>query len=93
MSDKLDPALAELLADPQIDADRFVAVLIGLRAPASDAVLQELRDRGLTLRSVIGDVLTGAAPLSRMDAIAAQPEVVRIEVGGALLPETPPPGG
>jgi hypothetical protein len=56
-------------------------------------VLQELRDRGLTLRSVIGDVLTGSAPLSRMGAIAQQPEVVRIEVGGVLLPETLPPGG
>jgi hypothetical protein len=93
MSDKLDPALAELLADPQIDIDRTIAVLIGLRAPASDVVLQELRDRGLTLRSVIGDVLTGSAPLSRMGAIAQQPEVVRIEVGGVLLPETLPPGG
>lgn len=92
MSQKLDPALAAMLDDPQTDSNREVSVLIGLTQPGNEAMLQSLRERGLTVRSVIGDVLTGVAPLASMPAIAAHPDVIKIEAGAPLRPEVPPGG-
>lgn len=94
MPTKLDPTLAAMLDDPQAEADREVAVMVGLAGAATEATLAELRARGLAVRSVIGDVLTGAAPLGRIAAIADHPEIVKIEASTPLHPEpAPPPGG
>jgi hypothetical protein len=90
MSSKLDPALAAMVDDPQADPNREVTVLVGLTQPSNEAMLQSLRERGLTVRSVIGDVLTGVAALARMPAIAAHPNVIKIEAGAPLVPEVPP---
>lgn len=93
MPTKLDPVLAAMLDDPLHEADREVVVMVGLAAAATDAVLAELRGRGLTIRSTIGDVLTGTATLGRVAAIAAHPAIVRIEAATPLQPEAPLPGG
>jgi hypothetical protein len=94
MPTKLDPVLAALLDDPQVEADREVVVMVGLAGPASEPTLAELRARGLTVRSVIGDVLTGSASLRRIGEIAAHPAIVKMEAAAPLYPETrPPPGG
>ena len=90
---KLDPTLAAMLDDPLQEADREVVVMIGLASEATDAVLADLRARGLTVRSTIGDVLTGAAPLGSITAIADHPAIVKIEAATPLHPEAPLPGG
>jgi hypothetical protein len=91
MSSKLDPALRALLDDAPRDADREVVLLLGLARPADDATLAELGARGLRLRSTIGDVLTGTAPLGKVLAIAEHPAVVKIEASGPLQPESSRP--
>jgi len=93
MPTKLDPILAAMLDDPLHEADREVVLMVGLSAAATDAVLADLRGRGLTVRSTIGDILTGAAPLGRVAAIADHPAVVKIEAATPLAPEAPLPGG
>lgn len=94
MPTKLDPILAAMLDDPLAEADREVVLMVGLAGAATDQTLAELRGRGLSVRSVVGDVLTGTAPLGRVAAIADHPAIVKIEAATPLQPEpTPPPGG
>lgn len=94
MPTKLDPVLAAMLDDPAVESDREVVVMVGLGAAATDQTLAELRARGLTVRSVIGDVLTGTASLRRVNEIATHPAIVKIEAATPLHPENaPPPGG
>lgn len=94
MPTKLDPILAAMLDDPAVESDREVVVMVGLGGSATDETVAELRARGLTVRSVIGDVLTGTASLGRMGEIAAHPAIVKIEAATPLHPErAPPPGG
>ena len=86
--EKLDPNLRLLLESLDARArPRSVQVLIGLSAPATDADLQSLRERGLQVRSVIGDVLTGSAPLSKIAEIAEHALIVRIDASTPLYPE------
>jgi hypothetical protein len=88
MSDKLDPNLRALYeAAEKGDAEGLVQVIIGLRAPASEPELDALRERGLRVRSVIGDVLTGAAPVARIPEIAEHALVSKIEASAPLYPE------
>lgn len=94
MPTKLDPTLAAMLDDPAAEADREVVVMVGLATAASDETLAELRARGLVVRSVIGDVLTGATTLGRIRAVADHPAIVKMEASTPLHPERgPPPGG
>ena len=102
MSDKLDPALAERMSrraavpDPLPAGDltrglsgERVDVLLGLRRAADDSVLADLAVRGLQVRSVLGDVLTGSIALDQVETLAASDDVVSIESGGRLSTETP----
>jgi len=93
MSTKLDPALAAMLDDPQAEADREVVVMVGLAQQATEQTLAELKARGISVRSVLGDVLTATAMLGRIGEIAAHPAIVKIEASTPLHPETPPPPG
>lgn len=99
MTEKLDPSLkarVEALAvgagaaGGGIEAADIVEVLIGLDGPASDAELAALKASGLTVRSVIGDVLTGTIAAGAVAGVAAHPKVVKIEASGALQMERPP---
>ena len=94
MPTKLDPVLAAMLEGPALEADRELTVMIGLSAAPTERTLAELRALGLSVRSVVGDVLTGSARLGRIVEISAHPAIVRIEAATPLHPEdTPPPGG
>jgi hypothetical protein len=66
---------------------RDVTVIVALSSPASDDDLSALRGRGLQVRSVIGDVLTGSASVSDITRIAEHPSVVKIEASTPLYPE------
>ena len=90
MPTKLDPVLAAMLEDPALEADREVTVMIGLAAAPTERTLAELRALGLSVRSVVGDVLTGSARLGRIVEISAHPAIVRIEAATPLHPEDTP---
>ena len=86
--DKLDPHLQMLMESTDArERERPVQVMIGLSAPATDAELQNLQERGLQVRSVIGDVLTGSASLSKIPQIAEHALIVSIEASTPLYPE------
>lgn len=91
VTEKLDPNLkARVEAGSGAEAGDVVEVLIGLDRSASDGELAALKAAGLTVRSVIGDVLTGTVPVAAVAAVAAHPRVVKIEASGSLQPERPP---
>jgi hypothetical protein len=86
--DKIDPMLRRLLESPvERGSAPTVDVIVAVSSPPSEADLQALRDRGLAVRSVIGDVLTGSAPLSAVPRIAEHEAIVRIEASTPLYPE------
>lgn len=88
MTQKLDPNLRALLEKAGTPgATESVQVIVGLAAPASELQLQALRDSGLKVRSVIGDVLTGTAPVGRISEIAENKLVTTIEASSPLFPE------
>lgn len=81
MTEKLDPNLREIvekgMKTPQSGAS--VQVIVGLSEPASGPQLDALRDSGLQVRSVIGDVLTGTAQVVNIPGIAEHRLVTTIE--------------
>jgi hypothetical protein len=86
--EKLDPNLRLLLESASArERQQSVQVIVGLSAPASDAELRALQDRGLNVRSVIGDVLTGSAHLGDIPRIAEHALIVTIEASAPLYPE------
>lgn len=88
MSEKLDPNLRALVDAAEVgEGDRAIQVIVGLSAPASDQELSALRDRGLQVRSVMGDVLTGSAPVAEISRIAEHPLIVKIEASTPLYPD------
>lgn len=95
MGEKLDPNLrakveAHAASTGGIESADIIEVLIGLDRPASDADLEMLKTTGLSVRSVLGDVLTGTIPTGKVAAVAAHPRVVKIEASGAMQMERPP---
>lgn len=94
VTEKLDPDLKARIealgAGGGIEAADTIEVLIGLDRPASDADLAGLKAAGLTVRSVIGDVLTGTIPAGQVASVAANARVVKIEASRALQQERPP---
>jgi hypothetical protein len=88
VTEKIDPHLRALLESSRgAESQRTVQVIVALSLPASDDDLHALRTRGLQVRSVIGDVLTGSASLSNVTRIAQHPSVVKIEASTPLYPE------
>lgn len=92
MSDVLDPRLLEMverLATGVADGATPVEVMVGLAAALDDPQRRELAARGLSIRSEIGDVLTGVIKLEDVGALAALPGVRRIEASSPVYPEAP----
>jgi len=96
LSTKLDPSLAMIVelaqaGDPTVSMDNaeaaVVSVMVALSRPASGADLARLTSAGLTVRSEIGDILTGTIPVDRLEAVAADPNVVAIEGSRPMAPE------
>jgi len=65
---------------PETPTETTVAVTLRIIGPPPD--LQAL---GVTIRAVLGDVVTADVPLSRLSALAAHPAVVSIEVSRPLI--------
>lgn len=91
MDEKLNPVLQErveraLSAAGGQDVDR-IDVIVALRRPADEDTLADLADRGLGVRSVIGDILTGSVEMTAVPMLAESDEVVTIEAGGLLTLE------
>jgi hypothetical protein len=88
MNDKLDPALEERLeraaAAPEGSEAERVDVIVALRRPADDETLADLANRGLGVRSVIGDILTGSVALTAVADVADSDDVVKMDAGGSL---------
>lgn len=96
---KVDPALAARLEErgggseerPSPTVDDTLAVIVSLRRPADDDLLADLATRGLQVRSVIGDVVTGAVALDDVLRVTASADVVSLDGGGRLAPEADGP--
>jgi hypothetical protein len=88
MTQKLDPNLRALVESAKTPRSHTsVDVIVGLSGPASEPQLEALRDRGLQVRSVIGDVLTGTAEVDKIPDIAEHKLVTTIEASSPLFPE------
>jgi len=93
--EKLDPRLLELVE--QADAGLLppattVDVMVGLDVPIDAAIRDELASRGLSLRSMIGTVLTGSIRLVDAERLAAFERIVKLESSAPLYRE-PSRGG
>ena len=87
---KLDPNLLESLDQLESglsEADREVQVIIGLGSAADASVEADLERRGLTLRSRVGNVLTGSIALGNVRRLAEADCIVKIEMSAPLYPE------
>jgi hypothetical protein len=82
-SPKFDPALAATLSQG-IDANTVLQLLVGLSRPPEPALQARLAAAGLQLGSAAGDVLSAEARVADLPAIAALPEVLRIEASRVL---------
>jgi hypothetical protein len=94
MAEKLDPRLLELVQNVDAgvgDSAVTVDVIVALNAPIDAAVRQELTSRGLTLRSEIGNVLTGSVTIGDVRRLAGAACVVKVEASAPLYRE--PSGG
>ena len=94
MSGKLDPQLAQIAEESAAAEGQFgmaapetVTVMVALLTAPDAAALQRLAAAGLTVRSAVGDVVTGTIPANRLAAVAAQPDVVAIEGSRPMAPE------
>lgn len=82
---KLDPMGRRFLTAD--GPDRSVRVLARGRGPFTDAQVRQLRDRGVRVGTVAGDVLTASVEPAGLDALAGTDFVAAIEVASALHPE------
>ena len=93
MSEKLDPGLLDLVEQAErgvVAGTAIVQLLIGLNAPLTPADRNDLVARGLSVRSEIGDVLTGSIAVGQLRALAESPHVVKLELSAPLFPENVP---
>jgi hypothetical protein len=90
---KLDPILSELVdrAARSLAAQPAepVTVLVSLRERCDDRVREELEAAGLTVRSVVGDIVTGVVAVADLPRLALVPAVHTIEGGRPMEPEGP----
>lgn len=95
---KVDPRLQllqqEQAALPELEATgRFGLEASETNSPKVKVLLQyrgsvtELQQRGLEVRTVAGDIISGVLELSRLDEIAALPDIVRIESARPMVKE------
>lgn len=86
---KLDPVLLDVVQQGG-SADDELTVIVSLARPADDAMLADLAEAGLTVRSTIGDILTGSIRRDRLPDLAADERVVVIEGSRDLGPGDDP---
>ncbi len=93
MSDKLDPELRQLVDAVTLSAMAGsvskLRILVALSRPAEATDRVRLKEAGLEMGSEAGEILTGTIATSRLEALAADPLVVKIEGSRPLEPERP----
>jgi|JI8StandDraft_2_1071088.scaffolds.fasta_scaffold245040_1 hypothetical protein len=88
MTEKLDPYLLQLTETDPLSGDAL-RVLIGLTAEPDAQDIAQLEQAGLTIGSIIGNILTASVCVKDLRAVADCPQVERIEGGTPLMPEGP----
>jgi len=86
---KLGPQLLERLElrTELSGAEEEVVVLIGLNTTATPELLDDLQSRGLSVRSTVGDVLTGTVPLDRLQELSEHENILKIDASSPVFPE------
>lgn len=88
MTEKLDPTLLSLVESDEARDDAAkdragsaptIDVLVALTRRADAELLADLASRGLSVRSVVGDILTGSVDRGNVRNLAAADDVVRID--------------
>jgi hypothetical protein len=87
MSEKLDPALRDLVDHAEANAAQPVDVLVAVDTPMDPELGRELLERGLHVRSEIGTVLTGSINVQDVDRLADSDRVVKVESSAPLFRE------
>jgi hypothetical protein len=89
MNPKLDPILAEMTEQPELQESR-VTVLIALSMTPDASELAMLEAAGLVTGSIVGDIATGSVTVADLPRLAAMPQVIVIEGGRPMEAEQPP---
>lgn len=76
-TDKYDPNLLELTESN--NEDTYVTLILGLSLSADQEIVKALAERGLEVRSVIGDIVTGQCQIRHLSDIAGLEYVLKIE--------------
>lgn len=82
---RVDPKLLTLADDPGEDPDSVVQVFVRFTGPAG-----ALREHGLDVRSVAGDVATASVALRDLPRAAGAPGVVFLQASGSFAPRRAP---
>ena len=88
--DKLDAPSRYLLAqvaDPDIETDERVGVLLRGRGAFTDSQLDALRADGAEVRTVAGDVLSASVAPASLPAVAEHDFVTQLQLSQPLRPE------
>jgi hypothetical protein len=88
MTEKLDPQLL-LMTETDPLSDNELRVMIGLTAEPDAKDIAQLERAGLTIGSIIGNILTASVCVRDLRAVADCPLVERVEGGAPLMPEGP----
>lgn len=70
-------------------SDNELRVLIELTVEPDAKDIAQLEQAGVTIASIIGNILTASVCVKDLRAVADCPQVERIEGGGSLMPEGP----
>lgn len=89
MAQKLDPELLALTENqPEaIEAEETIDVLVGLSHALTDVDEAALKAAGLSIRSRIGDVLTGSIAIGDLRALSDVETVLRVDSSRPMAPE------
>jgi hypothetical protein len=88
MPEKLDPMLRDLVERADV-RPAAVDVLVALDAPLDSRSRRDLAERGLTVRSDVGTIVTGSIELGDVGRLAESEQVVKVEAAAPLFPENP----
>ncbi len=87
MGDKMDPKLLELLEDASVEPARQLELMVALTSDIDDAIRAELLARGLRIRSELGTILTGSAPVENLARVSDSPHVLKLELSAPMYRE------
>ncbi|GAA6138344.1 hypothetical protein NBRC116583_20910 [Arenicella sp. 4NH20-0111] len=74
---KYDPNLLQLTESKA--EDTTISLILGLSEVVDEKQIEELKESGLQVRSVIGDIVTGQSQIKHLSKIAALEYVLKVE--------------